>query len=276
LVAQAVALQSMLGNLSTLTVSQLVALFRQYQNVSGFVDLLKSAFPQIVMPHAQAAAQLTAQWFNELDPTGKITAAPTVSLPTQRIDKTVGWALNAPTGYTTPDDDTDEAWDGFVPQPILPTADKALARLAGSTKRMVFDASRDTVLANAKEHGWKWARYASANACAFCRVMASRGDVYSSRGVTVDPESGNYILTVTGRSGKKRGTQEIGDKYHDHCRCIAVPVPTGQTYTPPDYVGQWKQDYKAAFDAVPDGTSYRNNQVLKMVLAHMRANTDAH
>lgn len=240
LAGHAAALQTVLMDLSTLTVSQLVALFRQYESVPGFEQLLRSALPQIVMPHANAAAAVTAQWYNDIQPGSGFAAAPTVNLPAQRIDKTIGWALNAP-GEATP-----------------------LDRLAGSTKRMVFDASRDTVTANAAQQGIKFARYASANACAFCRVMAARGAVYSSE---------QSALTVVGRAGRPRGNQPIGEKWHDHCRCMVVPVPAGQTYKPPPYVAQWKQDYKDAWKAVPDGTPYQ--KVLPSVLAHMRENTDA-
>lgn len=259
LVGHAQALQSVLLNLSALTVSQLVSLFRQYQHLPNFAELLKAAFPEIVMQHATAAATVTAQWYDDLTPAGSFTAAPVVDLPVQRIDKTIGWALAAPGDAT------------------------ALDRLAGSAKRMVFDASRDTVLANAKEQGWRWARYASANACAFCRMLAtkanSRRALYTSAGVQVDRESGNYVLTVVGRSGRPRGTRQLGAKYHDHCRCIAVPVPPGQTYTPPDYTQQWGQDYRAAVKATKSAGQTRgeNGAIdFKAVLAHMRANTDAH
>lgn len=244
LAAHAAALQSLLTDLSTLTLSQLVALFRQYQGAPNFETLLRQAFPEIVLPHASAAATVTAQWYNEIDPTSSFTASPVVDLPTQRIDKTIGWALHAP-GNATP-----------------------LDRLAGSTKRMVFDASRSTVTANVGQQGIRWARYASANACAFCRVMATKAD---SKTLYRSEQS---AVQVVGRSGRPRGTQQLGEKWHDHCRCIAVAVPDGQTYTPPDYVDKWQRDYKAAWNAVPDGTDHK--QVLPMVLAHMRKNTDAH
>lgn len=273
LLDQAIALQSVLTDLSTVTVAQLVALFHQYQGSPKFEQLLKVALPEIVMPHASAAADITAQWYNELDPANtSLDAAPTVTLPAQQLDKTIAWALWAPTEKQAPTDS-----QPAVSVPTMAPPDVTLSRLAGATKRMVFDASRDTVLANAREQGWKWARYASANACAFCRVMATKtgsSRLYNTSGVKVDPDSGNYVLTVVGRGGKPRGTQAIGEKYHDHCRCIAVPVPDGQTYTAPDYTDDWKQQYKKAYDAVPDGTPHK--QVLPMVLAHMRANTDAH
>lgn len=276
LVEQAIALQTVLTDLSTVTVAQLVALFRQNQGSPKLEQLLKTVLPQIVMPHASAAADVTAQWFNELDPTNSsLDATPTVKLPAQQLDKTIAWALWAPTEKQAPEDLLPQS---PVSAPTMAPVDVALSRLAGSTKRMVFDASRDTVLANAQQQGWKWARYESANCCAFCRVMATKTNssrLYNNTsGVKIDPDSGNYVLTVVGRGGRPRGTQPIGEKYHDGCRGIAIAVPDGQTYTAPDYTDQWSQDYKDAWNAVPDGTPHK--KVLPMVLAHMRANTDAH
>jgi hypothetical protein len=46
-----------------------------------------------------------------------------------------------------------------------------------------------------------------------------------------------------------RGEQKLGDKYHDGCHCVAVAVRLGESYEPPDYVGQWEQDYSAAVRA---------------------------
>jgi hypothetical protein len=176
-----------------------------------------------------------------------------VDLPAARVDKTLNWALHAPTAPqpTQPD---------IAPQGSQPTPAVTLERLSGSAKRMVFDASRDTVTTNAIKQDVKWARYASANACAFCRLMATRGPVYASE---------RSATKVVGRGPAQitRGTRKLGESWHDHCRCLAVPVPVGDVYEPPDYTEQWQQDYIAARKA--------GNRDAKSILAHMRANTDA-
>jgi hypothetical protein len=317
LAAHAAALQTVLADLSTLTLSQLVEFFHKYSSRPDFADLLKAALPQIVLPHANASATVTAQWYNELDPSSSFAATPVVNLSQGRMDGTLGWALYAPTGYTTPfgeDDSTVGIGPDFVSAPILPTADETLSRLAGSTKRMVYDASRDTVVTNAQQQGVRWARVAQPNACAFCRMLATKSGssraLYTGRGVQVDPETGDNYLAVVGRSpslsasdrkqraaglattdellsrradygsvGTLRGSQELGEKYHDHCRCTAVPVPDGQVYEAPDYTAQWSQDYKDAVkSAKASGQSKGKYGAVdfKAVLAHMRTNTDAH
>lgn len=269
LAAHANALQGILTDLSTLTVSQLVSLFRQYGTRSDFPQLVKTAFPQIVEPHAHAAAQITAQWYDELH-TSTFHATPTVNLPAERMDKTVDWALYAPT-------ETKPSHVHVTETDLAPTEtshiytyeeqpDASLSRLSGSAKRMVYDASRDTVTTNTSQQGVHFARYASANACAFCRLLATRTgkDLYSSE---------KAATTVVGVRGRPQGTRALGAKYHDHCRCVAVPVPDGQTYTPPDYTKQWQQDYTDARKGVREAGKTAN---LNNILSHMRANTDAH
>jgi hypothetical protein len=235
--SHAQALQSILADLGTVTVQQVVTLFRKYADTPNFPTLLKQALPEIVTPHAHVAAEITAQWYQEINPASAFEAVPVVDLAPERLDKSINWALYAP-GDATPMD-----------------------RMAGSSKRMVSDAARDTVTVNAAQEGVRWARYASANACAFCRLLATRTDnnLYQSQ---------TSATTVVGR----RGTQKQGDKYHDHCRCIAVPVPDGQTYTPPDYTAQWQQDY---LNARKDVRKQKMPQTAQNILASMRANTDA-
>lgn len=279
-VSHAEALQSILTDLGTVTVQQVVALFRQYSDAADFPLLLKQALPEIVRPHADAAAHITAQWYDEINPVSTFEATPVVDLVPERIDKSIDWALYAP-GDATPMD-----------------------RVAGSSKRMVSDASRDTVISNTLEEGVRWARYASANACAFCRLLATRKGVYRTEadavtvtGASVGLTLSDYRNRASGNAttdellsrrmgqttyigGKKkgqrksrqlRGSRQAGEGYHDHCRCIAVPVRAG-VYDPPDYVDQWEQEY---ITARKDVRKANKPMSAKNILAAMRANTDA-
>lgn len=314
LAGHAAALQTVLLELSTLTVSHLVALFRQYRDAPEFVALLRQAFPGLVSPYAHAAATVTAQWYDELDPGDGFTATPVVDLPAERIDNTVRWALYAPAAHPKPAAAPDEA---LVPQEFpreagAVDADVTLSRLAGATKRMVFDASRDTVLDNTYRQGIRWARYASADACAFCRMMATKPGskrLYRTEKSAVRVVGRSTDLTLADRRARaagqasteellarretyergdrkgqvkvhrQRGSRELGEKYHDHCRCVAVPVRDGETYMPPDYTEQWSQDYRAAVKATKAAGKTKGEYGaidFKAVLAHMRANTDAH
>jgi hypothetical protein len=103
----------------------------------------------------------------------------------------------------------------------------ALDRLQGTLQRAVFDGARNTTLLNVRSTGSSWARYASANACAFCRLLATRGSAYRSE---------NTAAT----------------KVHDHCSCIPVE-DRNNDYQPPDYVNQWQDEYVAARKAAGSG-----------------------
>ncbi len=122
---------------------------------------------------------------------------------------------------------------GFIAKPADPTPQARLAAsarwamlqsvprtaLSGASARFLFEHSRTTIVGNAAREDVRWARHASANACGFCRMLATRGTVYR------------------GAATAKRS--------HNGCHCIAVPDRDGN-YEPAPYVAQWEKDYKAA------------------------------
>ena len=266
---QANTLERILRDLATLTISQLKALWTRYKDEPEILQVLLAAVPEVVNPHAAAAASVTAQWYNELAPDIPFKATPlAVPVPAEQISGTVRWALYAP-GKSDP-----------------------LERLSGASKRWVYDASRETVAQNAEAEVIGYTRHAQPNACAFCRLLATRTDLYRSSKSALSVVGRGKEMTAaekkmwdageTRAAGgrfmaqgvKTRGTRKLGQKYHDFCRCTAVPVREGTTYVPPAYVAEWTQEYQDAWDAVPDGTSYQNNGVLKAVLSNMRSAND--
>lgn len=203
LVSAAENLQEIYTAQDTVVASDVQALFTRYDTHPNFPALLGQAMPVVLGQHAHAAGLITAHWYDQLDPASSFRATPITSLPTDQIAKTVHWALNAP-GDQPPVD-----------------------RLVDASQRMVRNIGRDTVITNAEREGVRYARYASATACAFCRVLATRRAVY--------------------RSARSAGE---GHKYHRHCRCIAVRVPAGQWYQPPSYVEDWRRQYYNATEAL--------------------------
>lgn len=113
---------------------------------------------------------------------------------------------------------------------------RVISRLSGATQRYVTNAARDTLEENADEEGVKWARHAQADACAFCRLLATRGAAYLSR------ETAGEV----GATGRIRGSREKGSSYHDDCGCVPVPVRAGDTYEYPAYVAAWDIQYAEA------------------------------
>ena len=81
-----------------------------------------------------------------------------------------------------------------------------------------------------------WARVLTgAESCAFCAMLASRGPVYSEDTVVttgkpreVRPRQVHYRNSgATGGHTYVSGSRREGEKYHDHCDCIAVLVVKG-------------------------------------------------
>ncbi|MBM4607744.1 hypothetical protein GS416_00430 [Rhodococcus hoagii] len=211
--------RTVLEQLNLLAVEDVTSLWRQASDLapSEFRDIIIGGVPELLDPYIAGAADLTAAWYEEAAPRLDYVATSAPLPASEQLAASTRWALTA-------------------------TGDTALTRLAGFTKRTVFNAQRDTVLTNVEqEPGARWARHASANACEFCRMLATRQDVY--------------------RSARSAGEN---NRYHDHCRCMAVPVRPGRSYDPPAYVQQWDEQYRAASRAT-DGST-------KAVLAHMRAN----
>ena len=129
----------------------------------------------------------------------------------------------------------------------------------GVPVRRVFDASRQTVIVNAAhEPGTRYARYASPTACAFCRMLATR--TTEADGLYFSKQSATRVV---GRGGRPRGTQAIGDRFHDNCKCVAVAIRPGDTYEPPEFVAKWDKEYKAAA---------ANGGGVKAILREMRKN----
>jgi hypothetical protein len=120
-----------------------------------------------------------------------------------------------------------------------PNSGLALSLLSGGLQRIVFDGGRDTSAGSAALDPAKptYARHASANACAFCALMATRGAVYTSKDAA---ERVGYSARGRTRTG---GTRSKGEKYHDDCHCVAVVVWPGQEYKPAPYVAKWEQAY---------------------------------
>ena len=191
--AEAANFQQLLLKLGGLAVG---AVGTMWNNASDSQQI-KEAYPFVVDPFIAASATLSAQWYEDLNPDAAFATEIPPVVEASVLEKSVGWAL----GQADP-----------------------LSALMGSTERRVFTASRDTIVSNARREGVRFARYASANACPWCRVLATRQAVYSSA--------------------------ENAVRGHDKCHCLAVPVRDGDSWTPPDYVRQWTQDYNDARDEV--------------------------
>lgn len=257
--------QQILEQLHLLAVQDITDLWRDASPLSTeeFRKVIRAAYPELLDPYQVMAADLSAEWYEEAAPELAYQAVTAPLPPAEQLSKSAAWALFA-------------------------NGDAALVRLAGTAQRAVFNAQRETVLLNSnREPGATWARHASANACGFCRVLATRGEVYGSEQAAVRVVGRGKDLTLSERrqraggnlprrprrlpGGKQtRGNQSLGDKYHDHCRCTAIEVrPTGM-YEPPPYVDEWEQQYIDAVRATPGAGKYGAIDI-KAVVKHMQS-----
>lgn len=202
----------------------------------------------LVGRYGTAAAALAADWFDEArmdaGASGSFRAIAAGLPDAAKLESTAGWGVSPLFGAN-------------------PDGGASLALLIGGLQRMVTGMGRRTTEMSAARDPQivGYARHASANACAFCRMLATRGPAYGSEesagrvtGVHLGGkdyrkmrEHGVSESSITaGRKSRAGLSRSIGDKYHDHCHCVPVPVWSNADYQPAPYVADWEADYAAA------------------------------
>ena len=193
---------------------------------------------EVAQRYGSGAASIAADFYDELrsaaGATGSFAADPSELPPLERYEALSRWGVGPMFGSS-------------------PNAALALSLMTGGLERIVLNTGRDTIsdAVALDPSGPRYARHASANACAFCAMVASRGPVYRSEvsagGVT---GRGTALSTNVGRTSgrmakgiRERGSRSIGTKYHDSCHCTTVPVWPGQDYQEAPYVAKWRDAY---------------------------------
>lgn len=119
--------------------------------------------------------------------------------------------------------------------------------ISGVIQQMVLGGGRDYANEAFAQAGVGWYRAARADACAFCRMLATRG------ATEWEPyTSANAAFSKKGPSGYQ---------YHKHCRCIPV---LASEYKVPDYVNEWAETYYKASEKASTTTDFRS------ILSRMR------
>lgn len=152
--------QRLLATLSGQAAQAVTDLWNKLQNLDYETrwKALEAAYPAVVDPFLAASGTLTAEWYASMDPRAPYAVQIAAPIARETLMSNVGWALT---------------------QTDVATA------LSGSVERQVFNTSRETILSNVEREGVKYARHASANACSFCRLLATRGAVYASESAAV-------------------------------------------------------------------------------------------
>jgi hypothetical protein len=249
--------QQALSALARLGTRDLATIWRKL-NLSApdkLADPLAEVLAAISERYGAAAASLAADWYDEArddaQAAGRFSAVIADGPDTERMQALSRWGVGPLFG-------------------AAPDGAAALTLIAGGLQRIVLDQARDTTAASVALDPAKprFARHASANACAFCALMATRGAAYTSE---------EDALRVTGHSlggtdyrkmrrmgtprgallaGLKQSTRDrggrkgrptkrpTGSKYHDDCHCVAIEVFPGMEYAEAPYVSQWRQAYE--------------------------------
>lgn len=239
--------QRLLAGLSTLTKRDLAAIWAKLNlaKPDRLAEPLAQVLAEIADKYGAAAASLAADWYDEARAdaavTGRFAAVLAAPPDTDRVTALARWGVGPLFGAN-------------------PDGAAALSLIVGGLQRIVVDQARDTTFGSvaADPARPRWARHASANACAFCALMASRGAVYATerdasqvtganlggkdyrkmRRLGTSRESilaGVRPATVAAGGRKGRPTKRpLGEKYHDDCHCVAIEV-FGE-YTPAPYV----------------------------------------
>lgn len=252
--------QRALRGLSALTARDLQAIFRRLNldKPDRLAEPLAAVLEQIGAKYGTAAATLAADFYDEARAAsgagGSFRAIPAVLPDAGRFESLARWGIEPLFG-----------------DPVDPV--KVLTLIGGGLQRVVANMHRDTVEGSAKADpqilGYR--RHASANACAFCAMLATRTDYVSERSATRVGGRGKVSSGVGAgrRAGgvKARGKRALGSKFHDDCHCIAVPIWSDEDYDEPDYVKTWRDAYE---DASGKSAQERGSIQTKPTLAEMR------
>jgi hypothetical protein len=152
--------KKLLITLSAKAADSITSLWNQFADTDPQTrwNALEMAYPAIIDPFMAASGTLAAEWYSSLDPTADFAVEVAPPVNRDALAANVNWAL---------------------------TQTDVLSALVGSSERQIFNSSRETIFSNVEREGIKYARHASANACAFCRLLATRGGVYASEQAAV-------------------------------------------------------------------------------------------
>jgi len=266
-----------LDSLSTAALADLRALLSSLQDLSPERSkaVLFEAFPELFNPYAAASSAVSASFYEEVrnlaGVSGSFAAGTLDSVETDRWGALVG--------------------AGTRPRMLEQGASNLMFQfLAGGLTSILTTIAADTIVGNAAidPAPMGYQRVPKPGCCAFCGMLASRGasetTSYSSkeaalrvvgRGVPVEKTQGKR-----GGQGKgigPRGSQKLGEKFHDHCKCRAVPVNKGNYVEMQADAEKYYDSYAAAREKVSgvrkaDGYQGFGDQATsqKMILADMR------
>jgi hypothetical protein len=237
--------------------------------------VLFEAFPELFNQYAAASSAVSATFYEEVRGLSGIKG----SFEAQTLDSVETSRWNSLIGAGTAPSMLEQAGNMLL-----------YTFLSGGITQILTEMAADTIVGNAAidPAPMGYQRVPKPGCCAFCGMLASRGASgttnYSSeeaafrvvgRGVPVEKTRGKR-----GGQGKgigPRGSRKIGEKFHDHCKCRAVPVSKGNYVQMQEDAERYLESYAEARESVSgvrkaDGYQGFGDQATsqKMILAEMR------
>ena len=179
-----------------------------------------AAVQAVVDQYAQASAALGADFYDGQRADAGVSGSFTVPVadppPPEKTEASLRWA-------------TKDVWERDPDAPATTAAQREPleVRLVQAEKKaelvaqkLVADAGRGTVLEAVRRdrQATAWARSAALGACAFCKLLASRGSVFA------------------------RDTVDF--RAHSGCHCGVIPVFKGQRFEPSPQAAEWARLYE--------------------------------
>lgn len=209
--------------------------------------VLFQAFPELFNPYAAASSEVSASFYEEI-----------------RALSGVGGSFQADTLTTV----EPERWNaligaGTAPRMLEQGASNIMFQfLAGGLTSIMSTMAADTIYGNASNDSEPVAyqRVPKAGCCGFCGMLASRGAAYDSeesagvvvgRGVPV--RKGRRSRGGVAKGIRPRGSRTIGQEFHDHCKCKAVPVFRENYAEMEADAAKYYDSYAVAYNKVTDG-----------------------
>lgn len=196
---------------------------------ASFTDWL-DVMEEVVTQFGDTSVRLAAEFYDEQRMEAEVDEPFTVPMadPPQReqTETVLRWA-------------THDVWElntetELQRDPVDVRLDAAEHRTEAATQKLVADQGRETIREAVREdrQAVGYARAAALGACAFCRLMASRGMVYK----TADSAG-------LDANDKFSGDASVA-KFHDNCHCGIIPVFRGQRFELSAHAREWDRLYR--------------------------------
>jgi len=176
------------------------------------------AMQAVIDQYARTSAAVGAEFYEAQRDAAGVPGAFTVPVadppPDEKTETSLRWATK-----DVWDREPEQATEAQL-QPLAVRLEQAAKKAEQVAQKLVADTGRSTVIGAVSEdaQATAWARTAALGACAFCKLIASRGSVF--KGDTVRFEA------------------------HDGCHCGVVPVFRGQRFELSPQAAEWARLYQ--------------------------------